>query len=641
MAVSAFCVHLLASRVQAWKPLDPDGQGSCTSTHWENPVPHIKVVWATSAYDPNDGDPSFTAAEKGILRAVFQQFSQLPNSRVYFYEADSTEGCVGSQYYQGGNPQPVNTICVQKTDTCVNGYSGKAILGPDDGACHHASAEVRLCGNPAALSTIWATASQEVSHCLGLDHNTNSKDWMFGLYSLGAAAAHLGMTRDTMNGLNYLYPFGTNFYFGNFDVTSGGDTDILTRDNQLAGDTIPWYLTSQASFGETWSDDGQVISDHGNETTLAYVFGDFTGDGCPDAARGLCDDCDPSDGAGDTVAWNVRPSDCESGFDTSASWASDFGNGEDYDQYKTGDFDGDGCDDVWLIRNESAYNCTGNVNCAVKFWWMLARRPDGTSCASAGATPDHFSIHGTQYTLTVEDRSAATAWPWVVGDFETTNGLGCDDIAFGIGDQTNPRIMRWRILRAVDTNANGLCDSLSDDGQWAADWAALGQHHFFAANAGNGTADDIVRVGLPVSPGVQEANWSVGYSNGSDALENFHTPVTDLLVSGVEAHWTGMVFGVGNFDTINGDGVDFVTVRGASVGGAVRAQIAYRIVSSGDWTLSALGANVALPTAKAAWNQPTDEDDTATKDNGGDDAKDVWWCKTCDEWFCDTCGCCP
>ena len=65
-----------------------------------------------------------------------------------------------------------------------------------------------------------------------------------------------------------------------------------------------------------------------------------------------------NDGMQDTVQWEVRLGNCNGGFYEATEWISDFGNSEDYGQYRVGDFDGDGQDDLWLIANMSDPNCT-------------------------------------------------------------------------------------------------------------------------------------------------------------------------------------------------------------------------------------------------------------------------------------------
>lgn len=618
-----------AESANAWEYLNPPG--SCSSTRWEE-TPHIKLRWPSST--------GVTADEQNVIEAAIAQFNYLFNGKVYVYEAASTDNCTA------GVDPPAGTICIYgDSSPCGDSdYAGCTVLNATTGSsCTHDGCRIAIKPGQATIN-MWRVTSHELSHCFGLDHTPDPKDWL----SAGLQAQqHAGTSRDTMNGWNYLYAFGSNFYFGDFSVSSNGDTDILTRDNQNTSNTVPWYLTTQNSLGDSWTDSGQKISDFGNETTLAYVTGDFDGDGCPDVARGLCDGCDPGDGAGDTVEWSVTTSNCGSGFNTGTSWSSNFGDAEDYDQYKVGDFDGDGCDDVWLIRNDSARDCSFNSNCAITIWWMLARRPNGNSCAGSGSAPDHFVTHSTQYSIPasiITDRNGPVAWPWVVGDFYT-DSLDCYDLAVGMEDPYDPRVMAWYVFKAVDTNSNALCDNLATTNEgnaWDSSWGTLGQRYVFAAEAGNGGADDIIRLNMPVSAGLQEVRWSIGYSNGSNALTNKHTPLTDHLITGSEAHWTGMVFGVGNFDSVNGNYVDFITLRGANSTGAVKAKIAYRTSGSGSWTLSAYGSDVALPTAKSEWKQPTDNDFDTVKDNGGDDAKDAWWCQDCDEWYCQACtGCCP
>lgn len=244
-------------------------------------------------------------------------------------------------------------------------------------------------------------------------------------------------------------------------------------------------------------------------------------------------------------------------------------------------------------------------------------------------------IHNVTRSVFLNDRSAVVAWPWVVGDFETTDGLGCDDIAYGEASQVDPRVMSWKLFRATDSNSNGLCDNLVYDGEWEDDWGVLGRRYVFAADAGRGAADDIIMVTVPVTSGVEEANWSIAYSNGSTALTDIHWPLAGSnqhYISGAENHWTGMVFGVGDFNGANG--VDFITLRGANSTGAVKARIAYRAAGTGSWTLGSFSTDTVLPTAKAAWDQPSEDMPDGLLDDGGDDAAGTWWCTTCDAWFC-------
>lgn len=642
---------LLPATTHAWTPADP--AGSCTKRGFA-PVPRIKLRWASNY-------SAFTATQKAIIREAVAQFNQLPDARLYIYEAASTDTCISEQWQLGGAQQPANTICVGRTTSCDGGgFCGQSSSGPVDSACVHNFCEIEFSAADAILNdptNLFPLVTHEFTHCFGVAHSQaadgteiNPNDTMGWTIANSDSGDHTGLTRDAHNALSFLNPFGTSFYVGNFG--QGADDDIITRDASQSGNVLPWYLTSQNTGNDAWTDRGEVISDFGSEETLPYLVGDFTGDGCDDLAAGLCTACDPDDGVGDTIGWYVKPSNCStSTFGATTVWASDWGDGEDYDQYRVGDFDGDGCDDLWLLRNQSSNTCNASLTdpndpnaCVVEIFWALARKSDNGTCAGGGPATK-FVGHGQTYRMAVSDRSAASTWPWVVGDFFTTDGLGCDDIAVGIPSRADARVLAWHVLKAADSNGNTLCDQLqvtNGGSPWIADLGALGQRQVFAAEAGNGAADDLIIVTTPVTNSGYYAYWTITYSNGSNGFSSTHTPIqSGWYVSGTENHWSAKVFGVGNFDTSYGTNVDLLTLRAQQASGAVTYDVAYRINGAGSWSYAFYDHGGQLPTAKAAWNQPTDNDSAATRDNAGDDVKDYWRCPDCEKWYCALClGCC-
>lgn len=617
---------------------------TCDYWHWDwSYQSRIELRWASNGL-------SFSAAEKQLIRDSVAAFNALPNARIHI--AEGTSSCVGRQFVDTSVEQPHGTICLMKEDRTTKtatAWPHVVVPGCVANFCEIAFGDELFL--PMDEDQVWRFAQHELGHCFGLHHPAWSGDWMSANMPAnpGTTQQHVAMTRDTMNGLSYLHPFGSNFLFDIFKYMTRAD--VLVRYSKNHSNTIPWYLSgSGTSRGlHVFFDEGEVSDDgdFGNEETLAYLTGDFAGDGPPhDVAAAMCTNCNAGDNAGDTVTWWVM----EGGswvtvyFDSSSSWIPDFGDGEDYDQYRAGDFDGNGCDDLWLIRNQSARESAANggmtcdgafhdplqpADCRVRVYIARARNGAGYT-----GTCDRFESASAEWVVLemgVNDRSAASAWPWVVGDFVTTpDSVGCDDLAYGRPSQTNPRQLSWMMIRSTDTDMDGDCDTLVPmSNPWYTDWGDLGMHQYYAADAGNpsGSGEDLIRVRMAVSTS-PVAQWGIAYSNGSNGFTNPHYPVANGYISGGEDYWTGMVFGIGDFDGANG--VDLISLRG-EYAGPVRYFIAFRSNTGGQWSYaSSLSGN--LPTAQASWDQVTDNDDDAARDNGGDDAKHRWWYQWSDVW---------
>jgi hypothetical protein len=294
----------------------------------------------------------------------------------------------------------------------------------------------------------------------------------------------------------------------------------------------------------------------GNADTLAVLHGDFNGDDIPDLVRGHCPNCDLNDGTDDNVEWGVRFGKRTGAWGSLQSWTSDFGNGEDFDQYRVGDFDGNGCDDLWLIRDKGNPDCSADPNsasaCTVEIWVARARMGSNSRC-------DAFHPGELKATIKVTDRSAAVSWPWLVADFASVDG--CKDLAYGQTNQSNPMIMSWSVLESVDTNDNGLCGTLRPHsvGTWTDDFGNLGDGYFMAANIGKGPEADVVMVRPRVAPANRRATWYAMYNEG-DHFSDASTLVEDNMITGSETDWTGRVFGIGNF--IGDSGKDVIAIRG-------------------------------------------------------------------------------
>jgi hypothetical protein len=608
---------------------------SCPFIHWDFDT----GVDIRLRFD-GDGPLSFTSAEKTVISTAAALYNQLPHARIHIL-ADGTS-CSYST-----SPQPDDVICIRKKTAAEEPHFGDMVLG-GEADCHIDRCKIRIRNDIAAVDeNLYIVVAHELAHCLGVNHSRNSKDWMAGgSLPPGGSNFHIGITRDTENAVSFLHPFGRNFLFADWDRTSGESSssanlaDIATRYNGNESNTVPWSVTGWYT-GSSWSDKGVQDTDFGNETTIAYLAGDFTGDGLPDIATGLCSSCDPGDGDGDSVSWYVNEGAGTVGWGWTSRWTTDFGNGEDYDQYRSGDLNGDGCDDLWLIRNYSEVECDpGSDKCRT---CDPGDPDDGDKCkvkvyvkyAVDNTGPELCDAFGSMvsFVFDVSDRSAANAWPWVIGDFDRDgSSAGCADLAFGVASQSNPLDVDWWVATAVDSNSDGDCDSLQSPTQWANNLGDIGQTIWFSGAFSGSSADDLVRVKVYTNGA---AEWYVAESNGSNAFSGSGTKVSDMRVTGSEVHWTGKVFGVGDF---NGTGYDdFVALT--DEGGSSSPLEATIAMNSGGSTWS-VGSTNELPSSGVDWQIPTDWDDQTpvVRDNGGDDAKETWWCPTCDYWFNDYTG---
>lgn len=603
----AAAVVLSTGHALAWTNVDY----THTNKTWDpSLLPGIKVRFASPSQANSVG---FTARQKEIVRAVIQQFNSLPNAAIYLYEAEENDTCVGEREQNGGAAQPNGTICIMN----------KLNAGSLGGTHNFGGSTIKRCETELASAwvaddrTLWKTLSHELGHCMGLGHANVKSDWMEDLIGLNDTKEHMGMTRDTRNGLSYKYPFSQSFFFGEFDGWSGAN--ILLRDNSN-GDTVSWYSVDQNVHGAPedfdWNldADSQVMDDFGNATTLAYVQGDFNGDGMTDMARGHCPNCKPADGAADTVQWGVRLARRGEPWGPLSTWLGDFGDGEDYDQFRAGDFNGDHCDDLWLIRDKGDPTCSADPNaanaCKVEVWVANSHNGSDSHC-------DRFDAPVLRQTLKVAERSAATAWPWLIGNF-VPDSIGCLDMAYGRTDQVDPMIMSWTVLESADTDASGLCDTLrpyNNGATWAADFGGLGDSYFMAADmGGHGVETDLVLVRPRVGPGLKRATWYVAYNDGHGGFEPAVTIVNDNWITGAEKDWTAKVFGIGTF--VSG-GSDIISLIGQDPLDWLQARVRIRgDIFNSTWTTS-VEHQGPVPVG------------TDIPRVGGKAVRDAWWCEDC------------
>lgn len=597
---------------------------------WHPEQRPIRLAWDTNALP-------FSQAEKTLIRDALQTYNQLPNAQLHFQDYGETCTYSPSSLLEG-------QICIAKFDEDV--ARGWAQVSTAE------TCRVRWCtimftdevfNQPVEFQ--WKLALHEFAHCLGAAHKSYSLDWMAPtILTANQGQQHIGMTRDIQNYLSWRYPFGSNYHIGG--GMGANSIDILVRSNKAhLSDVVPWYGAGYNNILSTFVDNGEVSDDgdFGNETTLAYLHGDFRGDGPPlDVAAGMCTGCDPSDNAGDVVNWWVmRGGDTyATKFASSSSWLSDFGDGEDYDQYRVGDVDGNGCDDLILIRNQSSREpysdygryCDGtggsspSNNCRVRLYVARAR-----NASNYNPPCDRFdtSSRWIVHEMEVSDRSAASAWPWVVGDFYTVgDSQGCADIAYAEPSQSDPRQYNWHVLRSFDNNYDGYCDYFVDSLTWT-NWGDSGMVQYFAADVGTqgSTGDDLLRVYFPLTS--SSAQWGVAYSNGSNAFTGHSYPYS-VAFNASSAYWIPKAFGVVD---LNGGGLDLVMLLGGAFGGSAATWAVAGLKATGStWSLGS-SVSVALPGQTGDWSHPTDRDVDSYLDNGGDDAKDSWWYSDCDLWY--------
>lgn len=610
-----------------------------TYIHWASNE-SIEVRLDPGVANPQTGEPvAWTTHELSIIRAALGTYNHVTTSRLHFHISDTE--CDGP----GGGD--TGTVCLWKVQH-VN-YDATTSPTYNPVSCSITKATIRIQSPATSIDALlYHHMVHEIGHAVGITHTANAYDWMSstteGVY--GGQHEHLGMTRDFRNAISYIYPFGHNFFFGLFDeLQSGGGTytyrkwytDILTRQSQGTTNAIPWYLASMArsaagaytvlNMGE-YSDDG----DFGDQNTLPYVVGNFTGSGGDDIAAGLCSSPDPGDGSGDTITWYVMKSTSENstGFQSTSIWENDFGNAGDYDLYLSGNFTAlDDCDDLLLIRNSSTYDCDASTGeCTIRLYVLPAEDADNPKDGEC----DYFG-NFYYYDLEVSDRSATTSWPWVVGDFYTSDGLGCADIAFGEPSQSDPLDMDWHVVRGKDTNSDGRCDTLElMPSLWATGIGDQGQVLWFSGDFGapySYVGDDLVRVKV----GDDTVSWWVMYSNGSSAFTNGHTAVSNMHM-GEDVHFRGKIFGVGNMRgtqaNIRDDFIALVDNRSDT--DSLRIYYASNNGGAPTSTWSSYYINATLD--QMVWDQATDWDDwNWTLDNGGDDVRLDWFGESCDVWY--------
>lgn len=607
---SCTAVLLFAGQAQAWHPnwgIDSNGDSyTCESEdRWALSPARIEVRFSRTDIPAS---LAFTSREKQIVRAALQQFNTIPTAALYVHEGESA--CDGNS-----NDQPDGVVCLMKKDQPTGDATGGGWP-----YCRATHGVVRV---PARFMTtdsrVWRFFSHEFAHVVGIGHSNITTDWMWDkiVTTPSSTSQHLGMTRDTRNGLSYKYPFGQSFYFAN--ITSAGTSDILMR-TPGTGDTVPWYVLRKQDVTAddfNWTDpepNNEVMPDMGNPDTLAILQGDFNGDDIPDLARGHCPDCNLRDGLGDTVQWGVKLGSRTGSWGSTQSWSADFGNGEDFDQYRVGDINGDGCDDMWLIRDKGSPTCSADPTqadaCKVEIWVQRANRVSSSRC-------DSFQASELLATVKVTDRSAAVSWPWLVADF--VNADGCMDLAYGQTSQSDPMIMSWSVLESSDADDNGLCGTFEPHSvaTWSSDFGNLGDGYFMAADIGEGPEADLVLVRPVVKSGEHIATWYAAYNEG-DGFSNADTLINDNWIIGTETDWTGRVFGIGNF--VGDSGMDMIAIRGQDPW-FMESSVYFGPTSIGaPWEFDALAA----PSIGVGSNLPQ---------LVGEGLRRKWWCRNCSPFF--------
>ena len=133
------------------------------------------------------------------------------------------------------------------------------------------------------------------------------------------------------------------------------------------------------------------------------------------------------------------------------------------------------------------------------------------------------------------------------------------------------------------------------------------------------------------------ASWYAIYSNGVNAFINGHAAVSDMEITNSETHFVSKVFGIGNLVCTYSPCEkmdDFIAITDQPSDGILELHYAWNASSKANVDFGTLYEVSALnlPVSQMVWDQATDWDRSDTQDNGGDDAKQRWWCEDCNVW---------
>ncbi|HRF28149.1 MAG TPA: FG-GAP-like repeat-containing protein [Candidatus Saccharibacteria bacterium] len=323
---------------------------------------------------------------------------------------------------------------------------------------------------------------------------------------------------------------------------SYGNLVLTILGNKLHGE----FVAAKGAYKDEFviTDTGDALTNTLDEAT--NLAGDFNGDGRDDLIY-----ADPN---GDTIAWRVAKS-TGSSFNTGTIWAADFGSAGD--KFYSGDFNGDGRDDIAYSRiidddtvqlrvalsNGKSFNSgkiwnndlgnknssfyVGNFNGGSGIDDIAFTEPVGDTIAWQVSLSDKHQFKSpTQWSADLGDANSR----FYVGNFNA--GTGKDDIA--IMQPENTKVSSWMVAKS-----NGV--SFETPSLWIED-AGDPSDVFRVADINGDKKDDIVYIKLD---SMLQARIKRAVSNGSV----FTGPLTSSLDYGNDADR----YRIGDF---NGNGKD-------------------------------------------------------------------------------------
>ncbi len=288
------------------------------------------------------------------------------------------------------------------------------------------------------------------------------------------------------------------------DVTGDNRADLVYG-KFVTDSTVTWYVRGNSGDLNTVSfgTETEWKEDFGNKGDLFYMA-DFNGDGKNDLFAGRYVN-------EDTISWYASLSDGSS-FGTAQLLINDFGNyGDNF--YFT-DYNGDGKDDLVILRNSKKYTGGDRLKIFIR-------------------TSNGSDYNGSFYQFSAPDYSDLV----MAGDF---TGDGKDDIA--VGRPLGLTKITWYLL-SNQFNGNNYSNGFADPVMWISDFGDP-RDKVWVADLNGDNKKDLLLKRIKTSTVI---SWFGVYSNGN-AFVNPHQLAYDFGNDSVNDNWY-----VGDF---NGDGKD-------------------------------------------------------------------------------------
>ncbi len=387
----------------------------------------------------------------------------------YTYSSASPEYATVAGWIDDAQTANMDWIIVGEHKNCISaGYKGTCEMGQDlmnlliqenvdlifQGHEHIYQRSKQLQLNPDCLTL---TVDAFNDHCVRT--NTTSNEYQKGNGPVVVITGATGASISSYNDLDDELPYFISISSSN-NYPTYGFTYVSVTSDAISAQFIPTAVGSYYDFFKISATPAGLTRAYDNVSSQSLV-GDFDGDGDDDIALARIVNAN-------TVAWYVDKSN-RYGFTKIAKWISDFGNSGD--QFRVGDFNSDGRDDIAVIRR---------ISSSVVRWYVATST--GSSFVNRGMWSSDFG-NASDY--------------FFVGKFDTD---GADEIA--VARPIDPTTMQWYV-------GDSTGRSFVNRGIWSTDFGDGGDLFRVGDFTGDGR-DDIAAIKEVNATTVE---WYVARSN--------------------------------------------------------------------------------------------------------------------------------